>query len=730
MKKAIKFLALCLAAVFIVAACSAPDASLSERDYSEYNKSKNDLSVSDDPGATQPWYYPTFENKFKYDWIETINHPAGPAYPPYDTDEDDYGWVGTGTTWHYVESLKDWLTNVAYQPPEDKWGSAPYDEYEDVIAYVNDSLNWKVFIFTGDLDATLADSTINDQDMSGWSKNPNDYTSAFYDTSWKSRYYAYDTADGSPGGEFIGNGEDMDEDSPEINDAWDDPTVFPLNWSWEVVGSHVVHHPAGPDVDAWVEYVPHTDYIYAVESVLTYGGEVGRELDIFFPEGLDVVTAADTEAALKEFLGFYTFTPLTAADLTANPYKVNTLTTAYDYTFVKKSWDYVNGQSGWNITVRLTDLPAKNLVLKIDGTKYKANGYPVAFVAYEAGSPVYNDIYQQVDIVKSGVLVDSDPFIDPQNVGLSIGIAGIGDYTFNDDTTAAGLIQKVRITINDPSTLIATKELQAILDDDIADRFVVQQFKGGKWEAVFKFAEDKTYTASYGPNLTANVKMEDNATFRVIGQDLFNIKTSSVFYGVNQTIQVYDTNSNPINSKAKIYDFGSMFYYNTDTHEKLSYIGIFDKSYDSKGKNIVFTLEFDIPELEKDGKYTYYNLAPLADYNKHFKLAYSPSGAGLGASDLVYLKINSFEYIKDRRKVLDPTNPNKVHPQKDVINCIKITLDPNVTTTQLRAATLLLSPEFKYDDPKGIYHYGDYSNNYYVIDGVRNFAYYSTFSGF
>jgi len=649
MKTMIKLIALACAAFFVVAACSAPDAELTERNFKDVDKGKYDTST--DPNSTTP-----------------------AAYKPTITTNNS---TQIGSTWDH----DDWYPNYTY------------DYYGNVWVHYNDSSQNYTYVRRDGFNAGINYTSIFSDYYKYWTwTDETDTTNDTTDNIGNLSYGSWETTDP--------NYSSLPSESREETDDNYSGDGFYNYIDYIAYALNTPSNPSGSQYNLfrYEHSVPVYSPLY--ESTVDSESDYAKEVHIKFKNGADVLTSGNIESALKEFLKFKTFTnPAPSEDDKASAVS----TSEIGYSYVNSS----NTPAGFTtITVRLASVPDKNLVAVIDGTKYTVGGYPVEFVEGEAGNAIYNDVYEQIKVSKNGTPATEDTFIEPGNKALYItyDISPAGN-TFTDASSTAQKEKTITISLIDSYGDISNAARQAALDA-IASKFKVQQFNSGSWSTLASFSKDST---NPNANLTAKITMTDLLIVRVYGEGLDNLKTSADLFGVKQKISVNGSYNN------KVYASVVSVYRNSDNHKQYTaFSDIFDYTTDSKGQNIVFTVRFNLP-VDANGKNVQLTPMSLESLNKAFKIIPYSSLVDINAvnskKDINFVKINSVEYIKDRRDATLTT--------KDEINCIKFTLDPNVKWSS--NMYYLVSPSFKFADNKQ--YYGDYSNVNVVIDDERFFAF-------
>jgi len=413
------------------------------------------------------------------------------------------------------------------------------------------------------------------------------------------------------------------------------------------------------------------------------------EITITFPAQSDFLRAANVEAGLKAFLTVHNFETI-PADTNGTDGKASPLTAAVDYSLVKAA--------GTSITIKVDkDYTAagtgdySNLVLKIDGTKYKHSGG--LLMDYDgngkAGEALYDDVYRTVT-VPSATLTS---FTAPGNRGWYITLSAPSGFTFTDDSTTSDntTVTAAQFLYNSgiSTTTVNGKAIYAAIADLVVSNIKIEKLgANGVWTAESAVAVYDATNASYTNYiLFKDFKAEHGAVYRVTWKGSANIETAAEYFDVKQ--RLYVTGSTPNTSS-----------YTTKARYALTqvsgaaapvinssivtYIAATDNdftvtpfAYDANNKNVV--LELKIADFRGDGTtadpYVGLDASVINDLSKFkasFRIVRSPSeiyniSSLWSNANLTYLDITKVEGI---------ANPVTTGSATTAINILRITLDP------------------------------------------------------
>jgi len=425
MKTIIKLIALACAAFFVVAACSAPDAELTERNFKDENKAAYDQSANS--GSTNADKLPSFSTNL-----------GGGSHL-------EYIYVGTGQYQNRHDSTEGYVFI-------ERTGASNYGTGY-IVSISNPSSGYLNYTLIG-----LSDEA-NDSDVWYW-----DSTSFYNDLNYNDMYGNLVVDDDTQG--YWSEDPDLTSNGGIKSTLgfkkWEKDANFD-NDGWYHIDSSGISYENDNDIN----YISWFQWTHVVPATVDSKSEYYKEVHIDFPDGkADVLNSGDIGAELKKFITFYTFTNPGASEND----KASILGAKYDY-------DYIS-RNGNTVIVMLKSLPDKNLVVEVDGNNYLIGGYPVVLTAYEKGD--YNKYYEQINISKNDVLAADDTFypFGDQGLGLSIPSLPSGDFFTTDNE--ASKKKTVRITFGWSGGSISDTAKQAALDA-IASKFEIQQFYNGAW---------------------------------------------------------------------------------------------------------------------------------------------------------------------------------------------------------------------------------------------------------
>jgi len=452
--------------------------------------------------------------------------------------------------------------------------------------------------------------------------------------------------------------------------------------------------------------------------------ETQREITITFPNSADILGKDITTAALKEFISIYTYTINTTPPIYT---EVSTKESDVDFEFVRRVRNAIG--YGEDVVIRLSTVPAKSFVVKIDATKYTfAKGLKLDYDGDNvAGEAVYDDVYST--ITPSGA-ANTGYYTNPRlGFSLSIGVSpSVATLTAQDITVA-------NLNLGSYSSA-STKSQQKTIIEALIPKIKLQKYDAAAktWTdvgTVKSVDSDPTSTTSGSWFLAVNATPQDGDIYRTYAAGMKNLTTADTYLGVKQKIRVsggswYGVSSSSYNYNTVISDLRT--FSNPDRINQSS--TPVDSSYpinvssDASGKNVKLEIYFKSIDVTNSGPpptTTTYWLRELnaETFKKNVKLVYNRSNSGSEISSLGSMTLGDLVFIPVKEVKYDSNNPKNLATAPGT-NRITITLDPSYQISQGRNRTisLLLAPDFKYGSD--LITFGNYpSSTNIIIDGTN-----------
>ena len=452
------------------------------------------------------------------------------------------------------------------------------------------------------------------------------------------------------------------------------------------------------------------------------------EITIVFPQESDFLRASNFEAGMKEFLTVHNFEAI-AADTDGNDGKINALSAAVDYTLLAKAGNAVTIKVNNEYTGSYS-----NLVIKIDGTKYKhshgllldkdRNG--------KAGEAGYDDVWLTKAV--TGATITGAVF--PGNRGWSVTIAGItSSFSFTPPATGTTTdkittLSAATITAGSVSTTSANgKAIFKDIADLVAGNIKLEKLEANGGWTTFGTA---VYDAGVSVNqiIFKDVTFAHDDTYRITWAGNGNLETANQYYGVKQRLYVAgvtpNTGASPYNITKTRYSLKqvsgtpatvrntNIVTYLTDSTADFS-AALY--SFDSYVKNAIIDVTVPWqgqginhatdPYVGLDGTV----ISNLAKFKTSFKIVYSPDALSdysdlTTKSNLTYIDITKVEGISENFPGSTTSSG---------INTLRITLDPAVPLN----VTLIWVPGH-YEQVNNGYHQQVWVETTYKVADIAN----------
>ncbi|GBU26950.1 hypothetical protein R84B8_00466 [Treponema sp. R8-4-B8] len=453
--------------------------------------------------------------------------------------------------------------------------------------------------------------------------------------------------------------------------------------------------------------------------------EAQREIKITFPVEADILSRDITTAALKEFISMYTFT-----NGTSSYTEVSTKESDVDFEFVSRHLK--------DVTIRLTAVPDKTFVIKIDATKYTfANGIKLDTNDDGiAGEAVYDDVYSAV--TPSGGV--NNKFTGPEiNISLDI----IAKTTSTNTVTTILTEQDICIATLDLGSYSSAdlKSQQKAVIEALMSKIKLQKYDAASktWVdmgSVKSVDSDTTSDADGDWYLAVSVTPQDGDIYRAYAIGMKNLTTAENFLDIKQKIAV--TGSTNASYKNYMVTSDPIMFYNSNrqlqTNSPVDYCNV---SSDADGRNVKLEIYFKRIDVTTgtlpNTTTTEHWLSALdtATFNKNVKLAYNYSNPNSNINNLTSsTKLDNFVFLPIKDVSYDSRNPNNLDPAPG-INRITITLDPfyQISKDKNRTINLLLAPGFKYNNDLIIFGNLTTTGLNIFIDGVNCWRAYGQLGG-
>jgi len=457
--------------------------------------------------------------------------------------------------------------------------------------------------------------------------------------------------------------------------------------------------------------------------------ETQKELSFDFPGSADILNRNITTADLYGFMSMYTF-----SNGSSEYTELSTKEADVNFEFSRRRRVNADTEA---IIVKLTEVPNKTFVVKIDATKYTfAWGSKLDYNKDGiAGEAYYDDVY--ITVTPINVVATTGNYIHPGSLNFQLNI--VTNFDTGNSATTLGMQNIIVAALNlgnnysSPNRKIQQKGiLEAIIN--------MNKIKFQKYDPNTKSWTDTGALVNLQDTAPQNetsgywypfvsIAPQDGDIYRTYASGMRSLTTTSEFLGIKQKIRVSGGNTygladpsfkndTVISDPVLFYNSNRKLHTTTPVNSSI----LIKVTYDASGKNVVLEMFFTSINITVDNMATTSWLKELdiGTFNNSFKLAYYRNSPNSQISlttatkwdDIIFIPIKDITYSAEN-------TPQSTAPQVGK-NKITITLDPSYQISQDRSRTisLLLSPNFKYDND--LITFGDFTVNGsgIIINGV------------